>query len=457
MNKLKLKLKPIPAALCCLLAGSIGTASAGALIQCPNDFNNDAVIEVDDVLVGPLASFPTTPGDIDQNGDGIFQTTANTKCKHLSGSDGFITMADGYPQYMFGFGDLTGILQANALNEGFYNARMPASQIVVEQGQDFYLTLSNPGMLTRPDLFDPHTIHYHGFPNISSTYDGVPELTISINQNASLTYFYRQTEPGTFMYHCHVEATEHMAMGMLGNLYVHAAQDQTIPGTVLSNPVTGNSHSHALGERYAYNDSDGDTLYNVEVPLQIHAYDSEFHDASRNVAPLPFADLTDRYVMFNGRGYPDTVNPNPLPAPSEDGGLTFLNAIYDASGTKVRNEVQSQPESSLVTANPGQKILLRLSNLSVTQAYTVASMGLDFRVVGRGAKILRTDGEPLGAQDLTYRTNTVNIGPGEGYDLIVDTTGLASGSEYYFYSANLNYLSNNNEDFGGLMTKIVIN
>ena len=28
---------------------------------------------------------------------------------------------------------------------------------------------------------------------------------------------------------------------------------------------------------------------------------------------------------------------------------------------------------------------------------------------------------------------------------------------YYLYAANLNYLSNYNEDFGGMMTEIVIN
>ena len=124
------------------------------------------------------------------------------------------------------------------------------------------------------------------------------------------------------MYHCHVEATEHMQMGMLGNLYVHAAQDKVPNGTILG----GHTHN-SLTDRYAYNDTNGDTLYNVEVPLQIHAFDSEFHDASRFVQPLPFAEMADRYVMFNGRGYPDTTNPAALPAPSDDGGMTFLNAI----------------------------------------------------------------------------------------------------------------------------------
>jgi len=32
---------------------------------------------------------------------------------------------------------------------------------------------------------------------------------------------------------------------------------------------------------------------------------------------------------------------------------------------------------------------------------------------------------------------------------------VATGT-YYLYAANLNYLSNDNEDFGGMMTEIVI-
>ena len=32
---------------------------------------------------------------------------------------------------------------------------------------------------------------------------------------------------------------------------------------------------------------------------------------------LPFAEMKDTYPMLNGRGYPDTKNPDPLIAPAE--------------------------------------------------------------------------------------------------------------------------------------------
>ncbi len=95
---------------------------------------------------------------------------------------------------------------------------------MVDEGKDFYLSLTNVGMVIRPDLFDPHTVHFHGFPQSSTVFDGLPESGIAISMGATLTYYYHLVGPGTFMYHCHVEATEHMQMGMLGNLYVRAAQ-----------------------------------------------------------------------------------------------------------------------------------------------------------------------------------------------------------------------------------------
>jgi hypothetical protein len=41
-------------------------------------------------------------------------------------------------------------------------------------------------------------------------------------------------------------------------------------------------------------------------------------------------------------------------------------------------------------------------------------------------------------------------------DVILETTDIARGT-YFLYTSNLNYLSNNTEDFGGMMTEIVIN
>ena len=69
--------------------------------------------------------------------------------------------------------------------------------------------------------------------------------------------------------------------------------------------------------------------------------------------------------------------------------------------------------------------------------------------------ILRGKGEVSGA-DLSYMTNSVTLGGGETMEIILDTAGMNAGT-YFLYSTELNQLSNNTEDFGGMMTEIVLN
>jgi len=65
-------------------------------------------------------------------------------------------------------------------------------------------------------------------------------------------------------------------------------------------------------------------------------------------------------------------------------------------------------------------------------------------------------GRAAGGANLYYSTNSVTLGGGESADAIIDTTGVQPGT-YLLYTSNLNYLSNNQEDFGGMMTEIVVN
>lgn len=362
----------------------------------------------------------------DLDGDGVIDyQDDNVVCIHLTAGDGFATMADGYPQYMFGFGDATGMPADMVMMHGMLAANAPSPLIAVKEGNEVYLSLTNVGMMMRPDLFDAHTVHWHGFPNAAAVFDGVPEVSISINMGSTFTYYYVPLDPGTYIYHCHFEATEHMQMGMLGQLFVRPAQDGT--------QKTYNGKNYTS---FVYNDGDGSTGYNKAYALQLSSMDHVFHEVHLGVQPLPFANMKDTYAMINGRGYPDSVNPNPLPAPAENGGLV------------------SQKVSALVQLNralEGEKLLLRLTNLSVTNYYTVGTLGLPMRVVGSGAHIARGPG----GKDLYYETASVTLGGGESTDVIVDTAGVPAGT-YFLYTTNLNYLSNNDQDVGGIMTEIVI-
>jgi FtsP/CotA-like multicopper oxidase with cupredoxin domain len=411
----------------CLLALAVPAARAAVIVQCPGDNNGDAdLVDVGD-----------TP-DPDRV----------VRCMHLTGGDGYAVMADGRRQYTFGFHDLTGTAIGQVINEGRMKANWPAPLIARDEGDEFFLTLTNVGMVQRPDLFDAHSVHFHGFPNSSSIFDGLPESSFGINMMSSLTYYYNVVKAGTYMYHCHIEATEHMQMGMLGNLYVRPAQNRYPDGHPLGALPAGKGAAHVNGDyalnpnqddplvgyKYAYNDGDGSTYYDVEYPIMMGGFDSNFHDADEFVQPLNFADLEDNYTMLNGRGYPDTVNTAP-------------GAIVNVNG------FEAQKTPSLISVNSGQIILLRIVNLNVTHFWGLSALGLPMKVIAHDADLLQTAD---GSQKLYYLTNSVTIGGGGSVDVLIDTTGLPTGT-YPLYSTLLDHLSNPSEDFGGMMTEIRIN
>jgi hypothetical protein len=377
----------------------------------------------------------------------------NVACRSLAAGDGHINMPDGLDLFVFGFHDVTGVAtdQINGMatdgpdstttptfclparaalgscTKGMRGMEGPAPTLVMKEGQEFYLSLTNVSLVERPDLVDPHTIHYHGFPNAANIFDGEPMASVAITMGNTFTYFYNNVEPGTYMYHCHVEASEHMQMGMLGNLYVDPAQNGTNPGGCT-----------CPSQLYAYNDGDCSTCYDKVYPILEEGFDPIFHDADHTYNKLDFQHMRDTYMAFNGRGYPDTINPCPGP------GCTA--PIINSLG------LQSQNVTTRITATAGQKILLRIASLATVEFSTVRVLGIPMRVVGMGARLLRGPG----GKTTSYTTNSITLGGGESMDVILDTTGVAPGT-YFMYTTNLNNLSNNDEDFGGMMTEILVN
>jgi FtsP/CotA-like multicopper oxidase with cupredoxin domain len=394
------------------MAALVGSAKAEILIQCPGDTTGTAVIDKPD---------PNHP---------------NAKCMSLAAGDGFITLADGSVTYIFGFSDVTGHAALDIVSTAHFDANFAAPTITADEGDELYLTLTNVGFANRPDLFDPHTVHFHGFPNAMPVFDGEPEGSFGTNIHNSFTFYYKLQQPGTYMFHCHQEAAEHMQMGMLGNLYVRPKQNKLPDGTTFTNGFV-----HKTGNNYVYNDGDGSTLYDIEYPIQIEGFDPTFHKADQGIQPPPFAIMRDAYAMINGRGYPQTINPGPL--------SDTINPVDGTAHT-------SQKLGAKIVAVKGQKVLLRISSLDVQRFYTLSLPGIPMRVVGRGARIFRGDGAPDGAE-MSYVTNSVSVGGGESYDVILDTSQIAAGT-YFLATTNLNYLSNGaSDDYGGLMTEVVIN
>lgn len=413
-------------ALICSLSAIPAQAAHSVQVQFPCDIDNE-----------PAGNFPGVE-DVDWNGDGSINmllsggtvTAAcppNLKYMRLGASDGYAKMADGTDLYTFGFVDLTGVPEDMVMDASYNNGDFPAPTIIMNEGDTFYLNLTNVGMKMRPDLFDEHTVHFHGFPNASAVFDGEPMASIGTKMMSTLTYFYRPVDPGTYMFHCHVEATEHMEMGMLGNLVVRPQQNGT----------TINGY-----DQFVYNDGDGRTGYDVEAILKIGDFDPVFHKNDETFQPLPFADYEARYFMLNGRGYPDTIDPG-----------VITN----------RNGHPAQKLNSLVSISKsgGQRtLLLRIINLSVQNFTSIEVPGLPMKVGGKCARLLRgpnaADGTGAGpGNDTSYYVNSALVGPGESIDLFIDVTGVPAG-KYYLYSRNLDQLNNDLMERGGIMTEINI-
>jgi len=349
---------------------------------------------------------------------------------------------------------------------GVMNGNIPAPLFAIDEDDEFFLTLTNVGMIMRPDLFEQHTVHFHGYPNASTFYDGVPDASVAINIGGSFTYYYLAPDAGTYFWHCHITPPEHLQMGMVGQLYVRPRQNRVASGSSLydalvaqqgdnrtkcdstqdilcSNPLpfgaAAGSAPRAATGNYAYNDGDGSTHYDVEYPLQIHGFDPNFHFVGMTFNPEEFNDMKDKYFLLNGRSYPDTVTAGPLATQSSDSKMHF-----------------SQPLPSIINIPAGGRALLRISDLDVTEYQTLASLGIPMTVIGYNAKLLRDQA----GNNLYYNTNSITLAGGESLDVILDATNTAlypSGSVFYLYTPNLDHLSNDAENFGGLMTEVHIN
>jgi FtsP/CotA-like multicopper oxidase with cupredoxin domain len=356
------------------------------------------------------------------------------------------------------------------MDVGVLNGNIPAPLMAIDEDDEFFLTLSNVGMIMRPDLFEQHTVHFHGYPNASSVYDGVPDASVAINIGGSFTYYYLAPDAGTYFWHCHITPPEHLQMGMVGQIYVRPRQNRVPIGTSLYNSLqlqeadlrtTCNPNSDILcsnplpkvntlatqnvdsltgaPQKYAYNDGDGTTAYDVEYPVQIHGFDPDFHFVGMTFNPENFAGMKDKYFLLNGRSYPDTVTPGPLATQTSDGKQHF-----------------SQPLPSIINIPAGGKALLRISDLDVTEYQTLASLGLPMQVIALNAKLLRDQA----GNNLYYNTNSITLAGGESLDVILDASNKTlypSGSVFYLYTPQLDHLANDAENFGGLMTEVHIN
>lgn len=293
---------------------------------------------------------------------------------HIYATDGYVQMPDGTQHYIFGFTDKP--------VKG--EATLPAPAIVADEGDAVYITMTNLGFKYRPDITDPHTIHLHGL-HVIPYFDGFPESSFSVPMGESFQYYFYAAHPGTYMYHCHVEAAEHVTMGMYGPLIIYPK----------------------MGRKYAYNDRR--TRFDREYVLLFSELDSRWHYALENPSfqpEIPQVLWTDPkngqpdfanwvrvnfrpdFWLINGRAFPDTINT------SED----LPGELY-----------KSQPMNSLIKAKLGDRVLLRFIHMGY-QDHPIHAHGVHLTEIASDSEILEN---PL----VKF---TVPIHSGETYDVMMD-------------------------------------
>lgn len=307
------------------------------------------------------------------------EVRAGTKHFYIYATDGYMTLPDQTQTYIRGFAGnnppTTPVAHPESLKG---HAQLPGPIIEAVVGDDCYLHLREIGNINPHAPADPHTIHLHGI-HTSTQNDGFPETSFTL-MDQEVVYYFKPESAGTFMYHCHVEAAEHVQMGMYGAIIIR-------PATSAGNTVYG-------GLRYRGQVID---RFDKEYVILLSDLDTRWHKLieGQNIVFNP-VDFRPDYWLLNGRCFPDTLLPAQARFTANSGGPP---PGYD----------------SYVHVRTGQRILLRMINMGY-QTVPWHIHGYHFTTVGK-------DGNPLllvGTGGELHEDYTVTIGSGETYELIIE-------------------------------------
>jgi FtsP/CotA-like multicopper oxidase with cupredoxin domain len=204
--------------------------------------------------------------------------------------------------------------------------RLPSPSIRVEQGDKVIITLEN-------SHYFPHSIHFHGVdhPFLKENdegNDGVPQTSNKLTlPGKQFSYELTPRQPGTMIYHCHVQAHTHILMGLIGMFIVEENRPNNWLQTFNVGAGFVRHSSVAVKEKYSqeydlqYQDIDRE-LHNLiqqgnDSRLLAKAYNREYNITER----------TPEYFILNGRSFPYTLRESLIVVkPEEKVKLRVFNA-----------------------------------------------------------------------------------------------------------------------------------
>ena len=285
-----------------------------------------------------------------------------------------MTMHDGKSVTFWGYTPTCGATNGNG--------HLPGPPIEVGVGETLNLTLSVPMMTTPMEMmgYAGHTIHMHGA-DVQTQEDGVPETGASVSGD---TYTWTPTAEmaGSYMYHCHVHTVKHLEMGMYGPLIV-------VPKDSSGNSL--NQLTPDLPGKPAL------TKYDSIQTYLFSTVDPAYHTVNGD-SPV-FADYNPTYFLLNGKE----------------------SIAKDSTGALI------PVAADTLTTTQNSKVALRLIGLhSVKGTFSIR----DTRDSTGTAKPFTVYVED-GRQYPTPETVTsLDIGPGQRFDIIFTTPATGSGTWY---------------------------
>jgi FtsP/CotA-like multicopper oxidase with cupredoxin domain len=294
------------------------------------------------------------------------------------------------------------------------------------------LGITDPGGPLSPTPNDPHTIHLHGM-DVNAANDGVPETSVAAIPGSDpagatallagagnvIYYQFTPNKAGTYMYHCHQEADIHVIMGMYAALVVYEPND-TAADLGPGTGLTGTAGSNTLyGHHY-----DKDTVMLLtEMDLgqsqsELGMYTNTFIDPN-----------TYNGAIYAPTGLPQIYNPvNYKPQYWLINGISFPNTIHANTANVLWTDwIQAHPgydplmigSSGGGLNNNGQKILVRMINLGFeTQPMHVH--GFHPKVIGMDQRAWTFANPPGITSGAGMELNTILIGSGNTIDLLFD-------------------------------------
>ncbi len=286
------------------------------------------------------------------------------------------------------------------LENGESGLVVPNPIIRVKECDTVTLTVTNANDL-------PHTFHMHGGLQ-KWTDDGVPFLSeLPIHKGESRTYVFENLKAGTYWYHCHVDVAHHIDLGMYGAFIVEERQP-TYPydgDFVLMLDEWDNCHIHGGLNPTANREVGGYPAGDADCQGRQF---QDYYGGGGPLGPMTNPVCTDPNIPQAIKDQFNCEHGDPPPTRSEREWYYANFPPYTPVYNSFTINGKAFPDTAPIFFEEGKTYKIRLIN--------VGEQWHSMHLHGHNYLITHRDGYEDPAPQ---RADTISIGPGERYDLLV--------------------------------------